>query len=323
MKHLNQKLIIVFSLFAGAAFGHKDTPEYSISKDILDINLQKTEAVFTICFSADGNNVTSDIKFSYNGIDKTTKPDANGKISLKVKPGKYLFRYFYTVNYLEIATDSIEIKPCHREEIQVRFKSTKVPIYTYKPVIFVYPKESTEVKITLDLKGKFLFTYPEYNDGWNFTADPNGTIHMGEKKYDYLFWDGSLNIDLDKINWNEGFVVKRENQVKFFEDKLARMGLSPREIEDFITFWCPLMAVNEMNYIHFVFNEEYNEYAKINITPKPDNLFRVYMMWSKIEHMETAVVPLQQDLSSFTRSGFTVVEWGGTEVKKLPVKFPE
>ena len=317
-------VILLSSLISTYAFSgqndldsrEKSLPEYSITKNVLDKTLPKTEAVFTFYFTESENPIKTEIKYSYSGINKTVKPGANGKTYLKVKPGKYLFKFYYGANFFEITTDSIEIKPSYREELKLNFICSKVIQVCDKPVIYVYPKESTEVKITMDLKGEFVFTYPKYENGWNFTADPNGTISMDGKKYDYLFWDGKLAIEMNKINWNEGFEVKREDQVKFFEEKLLQMGLSSREIEDYITYWVPRMSVNEKNYIHFIFNEEYNEYASLNVTPKPDKIFRVYMMWTKVEG--TNVMLTAQKLQSFSRSGFTVVEWGGSEMNVMP-----
>ncbi|MEO6302674.1 MAG: hypothetical protein ABIP51_05840, partial [Bacteroidia bacterium] len=78
-------------------------------------------------------------------------------------------------------------------------------------------------------------------------------------------------------------------------------------------YWCPRMSANEKNYIHFMFNEEYNNYATITIDPKPDQLFRVCMLWSKTNN---AAKVKPQKIESFKRNGFTVVEWGGTEINE-------
>ncbi len=332
---MKKTLIILLSLTSIFTFAgqheedsrEKSTPEYYVSKNVLDNTLPKTEAVFTFCFSAavydsgyaHQNKIQTEIKYSYNGVNKTVKPDADGRTSLKVKPGKYVFKFWYTQNYFEITTDSIAIKPRYKSEVQVNFHSSEVIEVSDKPVIYVYPKESTQVKITMDLKGEFSFTYPEYNKGWNFIADPNGTLHMGDKKYDYLFWDGKLKMNANNFNWNEGFDVKKDDLVKFFEDKLSQMGLNAREINDYITYWVPRMNVNEINYVHFIFNEEYDQYAHLNVTPKPDKVFRVYMMWSKSDGLEEMLSLIPQKLPSFTRDGFTVVEWGGTEMNEMPV----
>ena len=45
-----------------------------------------------------------------------------------------------------------------------------------KPVIYLYPREEQEVTVKLDYKGDLTVTYPEYKDGWNVIASPDGTL---------------------------------------------------------------------------------------------------------------------------------------------------
>ncbi len=306
-------LLCILSL-TGIAFvrGEKLGPDYTITKSAPDSKLLKTEAVFNFTFiDTLRRPVKSAIMFSYNGISKTQTPDAKGKFSLKVKPGKYVFQFFNSSRFYEIYTDSIQIKPGYATDMLVNFRTANMIMTVDKPVIYVYSKQKEDVSIKLDLKGDFLFTYPQYTNGWNFTANPDGSILMGDKKYHYLFWDGKLNIETEKLDLSTGFVIEKNNLVNFFEEKLKLMGLNSQEIEDYITYWCPRMSVNEKNYIHFIFNGEYNKYASISVDPKPDQMFRVCMLWSKA-HENTIVK--EQKIESFNRSGFTIVEWGGTEM---------
>jgi hypothetical protein len=293
-------------------------PEYYVTSSKPDSTLKKDESLFVFNFS-DGNGevMSQEIKLSYNGIQKNILCNKSGRASIVVKPGKYVFQFFLNKQNLEIKTDSINIKPGYQSEMEVNFQSSVTPVICDKPVIYVYPTQSQNVSINLDLKGQLGFTYPAYQNGWNFVADADGTIHMNDKKYHYLFWDGKTEIANDKINWDEGFVVSKDSLVPFFETKLAQMGLNSNEIEDYITYWCPRMNVNENNYVHFLFNEQYNEYATLNVNPKPDHLFRVFMLWSKAD---ASMQPTPQAISSFQREGFTVVEWGGAEMNQLPLK---
>ncbi|MBL7918726.1 MAG: hypothetical protein JNJ40_00340 [Bacteroidia bacterium] len=306
-------LLCIFSIADIAAVrGEKLGPDYTITKSASDGKLSKTEAVFNFVFiDTLRKPVKNAIMFSYNGISKKQTPDAKGKFSLKVKPGKYVFQFFNSSRFYEIYTDSIQIKPGYAVDMLVSFKTANMLMTVDKPVIYVYGKQKENVSIKLDLKGSFLFTYPQYTNGWSFTANPNGTILMNDKKYHYLFWDGKLTIETDKLDLTTGFVIDKNNLVSFFEEKLKLMGLNSQEIEDYITYWCPRMSINEKNYIHFIFNDDYNKYASINVDPKPDQMFRVCMLWSKAN--ENTLVK-EQKIETFNRSGFTVVEWGGSEI---------
>ncbi len=293
-------------------------PDYNITSSNQDKSLKKTEAVFVITFYSDEEIglVKNQIIFSYNAVNSKQIPNEKGQVSLTVKPGKYVFKFFYNSSHNEITTDSIAINPGFRTEMRVDFRSSTRPVIMKKPVIYVYSLQTEKVSIKLNLKGNFLFTYPEYKDGWNFIANPDGSIEMGEKKYHYLFWDGNVKIEKSKLNLNEGFIVQKNELITFFEQKLKYMGLNSQEIQDYITYWCPLMNVNESNYVHFMFNNECDEYAKMNVAPKPDHLFRVYMLWSKVGPAEVK----EQKIENFKRSGFTIVEWGGTEFPNLTLE---
>ncbi len=308
-----KNIICALFLFAGISLLGKALPvSYTITKSAEDKQLKKTEAVFEFTFyDQRGEIIKNEITFSYNTNNKKQKPNDKGKISDKVKPGKYAYQFFYTLEYFEITTDSILIKPGYKTEISVTFMKAEEARPMKKPVIYVYPNKKEKINIDLELKGNFSFTYPQYKNGWSFTGNPDGSIEMNDKKYHYLFWDGYVNIEKSKLNLNEGFIVKNKDLITFFEEKLNYMGLNSQEIQDYITYWCPLMNMNKSNYIHFMFNNECNEYAKMNISPKPDHIFRVYMLWSDAkDHAPVS----DQKIENFQRKGFTVVEWGGSEM---------
>lgn len=71
------------------------------------------------------------------------------------------------------------------------------------------------------------------------------------------------------------------------------------------------MQDNPYNLIHFA-DTQYTKIAPLTITPTPDSMLRVFMVYKPLK--ETASIKEQQ-LQSFERKGFTVIEWGGTEAK--------
>lgn len=180
-----------------------------------------------------------------------------------------------------------------------------------KPVIYLYPEKEKEVSIKLNYNGIITHTYPKFNSdkGWKVIAKPDGTLidKLSNKKYYCLFWEGTK---YDNYNLNTGFVVKGEDTIQFLEEKLEKLGLNYKERNEFIIYWLPKMENNKYNLIHFA-NKEYTTDAKLDITPKPDNLVRVFMVFKALEE------PIDIDKQKIVtpeRSGFTVVEWGGTDV---------
>lgn len=194
--------------------------------------------------------------------------------------------------------------------ILITFTGCENDKMTKKPVIYLYPTSEQSVSVKLDYKGELTCTYPEYKDGWNVIAEPDGTLTNIENKreYSYLYWEG---ISKNQWDMSKGFVVKGEDTEEFLQEKLEYMGLTPREYNEFIVYWLPIMQENKYNLITFA-GEEYENLAKLNITPKPDSILRVMMLFKSLDK---PIEIEEQEIKSFERKGFTVIEWGGTEVK--------
>jgi len=179
-----------------------------------------------------------------------------------------------------------------------------------KPVIYLYPTKQEDVSVKINLNGMLTCSYPEYGDGWNVTAHPDGTLinKSDGREYSYLYWEGKGAADWDM---SRGFVVKGSDTVSFLQDKLEYLGLTARELNEFIVYWLPLMKDNKYNLITFQ-TTAYENNAKLYITPKPDSVLRVFMAY---EALDNYIEIPEQRLSTFKRNGFTAVEWGGTEVR--------
>ncbi|MBQ3182411.1 MAG: hypothetical protein IJB57_01970 [Clostridia bacterium] len=178
-----------------------------------------------------------------------------------------------------------------------------------KPVIYLYPEEETEVSVKLKLDGEITCTYPKYDNVWSVTASPDGTLTDAEgQSYNYLYWEGITNVEYDL---SKGFCIKGEDTADFLEDALEKLGLNRREANEFIVYWLPLMEHNPYNVISFQ-TDIYTDAAKLTVTPEPNTLIRVFMAWQGSD--EYISLP-EQELTAPSRKGFTVVEWGGAELK--------
>lgn len=179
---------------------------------------------------------------------------------------------------------------------------------TGKPVLYLYPREATEVTLELDYEGRITTEYPQSTNGtWKVLADPDGTLTMNGRTYPYLFWEGISSLT-QSFEFSEGFSVNRTNAISFLEEKLTLLGLNEKEQTDFITYWLPKMQENEWTTVRFLY-EEYEELAEWTIAPKPETFLRVFVI---MEGSDQEVNLPQQILVPAVRQGFTVVEWGGT-----------
>lgn len=183
------------------------------------------------------------------------------------------------------------------------------PNVAYKPVIYLYPEKETDVSVELTLDGRLTCTYPKYSDGWVVTAAPDGTLtDKNGQTYNYLYWEGETYA---KYDMSKGFCVKGKDTAAFLEGALEQLGLTRREANEFIVYWLPQMEQNPYNIISFQ-TDAYTNAAELKVSPEPDTLIRVFMSWKKAD---SYISLPEQGFSAVQRSGFTVVEWGGTEIQ--------
>lgn len=180
-----------------------------------------------------------------------------------------------------------------------------------KPVIYLYPETESEVSVELDYKGKLTCTYPDYINGWNVIAYPDGKIisKVDNREYSYLYWEGES--DFDDWDLSKGYVIRGDETKEFLQQKLEEIGLRPREYNEFIVYWLPKMQGNKYNLITFL-TQEYKEQAKLKVTPQPDSILRVFMVFKALDKYIELEEP---EMEAVERKGFCVVEWGGSQIK--------
>ena len=180
-----------------------------------------------------------------------------------------------------------------------------------KPIIYIYPEEKMDLNIKLVNKELITHSYPKYKDLWNINVDTNGNIYDYDTKRNYyaLYWEGKRN---NNVSFDEGFVVKGEDTIKFLEEKLNILGLNEKEINEFIIYWLPQMENNKYNIIRFKTKAEIENYMPLEFSKTPYTLIRVYM---DFKSSNKKIKIKEQILEKVTRKGFTIVEWGGSKIK--------
>jgi hypothetical protein len=176
-----------------------------------------------------------------------------------------------------------------------------------KPVVYLYPTQTEKVAVKLGSNITVEKSDPQYDNGWNVVAEPNGTLTTADgKKYQDLYWDGN------GASYNTpttGFVVARNDVEAAFKSKLSQLGLNAKEISDFNDFWLPIVTKSPYALISFVPQDEWSKAAPLSISPAPQTLIRVFMDWKPLA--EPINVAPQTLPATPARTGFTAVEWGG------------
>lgn len=238
--------------------------------------------------------------------------------------------YITTKNNLETFNGEDQIKKLRALKIKITILSTLViggilGIFLFilfviveqsnvsldKPLIYLYPESEKVVTVKLGSPENLTCTYPKYENSWKVLAKPSGDLFdLKTNRTIYgLYWEGKNTI---KSEMKDGFCIKGENTAKFLEEKLSILGLSDREANEFIIYWLPKLEKNSYNLVRFQTLDEINEIMPLEISPKPDTIIRVLMEFKPLkQYIEVE----EQKLDSIERNGFTVVEWGGTEIK--------
>ena len=106
--------------------------------------------------------------------------------------------------------------------------------------------------------------------------------------------------------------VPKAETVPFLEESLSILGLNEKEANEFIIYWLPILEQNEFNIVHFS-SSEYEKYAKLEISPEPETLIRVMMVFQGTNE-PVQIKPQDLQILSKERKGLTVVEWGGQKI---------
>jgi len=318
-------LVLAFASPNQAEEKKRIMPEFYVSGSTLDQSLDQNHSLFELQFSQQLLNELEanfsqhpQIELSCNGVIRIIELDSTLKTSILVSPGTYIFQVaIINRNYNEVFSDSILIKPSHKTTCRIYFRENMQEMLL-KPVIYLYTPTDLAVSLQLKPKGEFSFTYPLYQNGWNGTAHPDGSFTMNGKTYPYLFWEGTDNQVDQLADYSTGFVVRQAEVTEFLEEKLNQMGLNEKEKTDFITFWGPRMVQTEQGFVQFIFNKEYDQLASLDVSPAPQEIFRVYMLWTPLEN-SVEIKPQPQKIESVNRTGFYVIEWGGSELLFNPL----
>jgi hypothetical protein len=244
-------------------------------------------------------------------------PDSLGYYSMVIPITEKLI-YYYFPSTSEIVLANFEFKNQHELELDFYTVKNEQIMVVDKPVIYLYANQQTNVNLSIDFKGDLTFMYPSYDNGWQVNVSKKGILKMSDQKiYPYLFWEGTTS-ELGFVTTPtgmEGYFIQTDSTISFLENTLTQLGLNQTEMTDFITFWGPQIKKHRYATIQFLVDEAYtNEIAGINVNPAPDAMRRIYLLFqgSEIELKQNFLTaPV---LKPFVRKGFTLVEWGGSEI---------
>lgn len=336
---LNLKLIIcsiILIAFRANAneFKMKELGEL-LPQDWSTVSIVKDKSVHKDSVLVTGNvkmfssaNPIERVKVGSTRSGKWTSTDENGYFEVLIGTGTDEKLYFYKKGWTEVVIENYDFKGQHKMEVMVflhQIRPADSQPVKRKPVIYLYAEKELTASIKINPYGNFTFTYPFYNDGWNVTVHPDGSINDNETgiKYPYLFWEAKSE-DLFyayKGSDIEGFVINTDTTISFLENVLTQIGFNSYEQTDFITYWGPILEQKKYAFVQFRIDQDYDqEIADLNVDPKPDAMKRVYIICSGLDDPSFGMNVIPQKFESFERKGFTLVEWGGSTIDIYDLK---
>ncbi len=319
MKKFIAILALIVSFGAQAESKYLYSP-YWIDSVRTDSTLSPGQSIFEFHFPNIEYKEGMRLLYSDNGVEYRVEIPLDRTVQVQSQPGKHTFEVWVSDDYAEIFTDSIAIQGQQIISITFEFMPNIRNDVMKKPVIYLYPEVATEISVNVEPNGEFVYTYPRAEDGtWNVTANSEGELEVNGDSYNYLFWESLYERQFDPNSFAQGFVVSGKNIHKELESKLTAFGLNSKERADFMTFWAPQMLVHDYVYFRFEINDACNEYAELMISPTPDVVNRLYMIWCPISPLN-CMKPAPQKIEPFDRTGFDVLEWGGSKTSSpLPI----
>lgn len=302
------------------------TPDYEVIESKFDPLLAFNQSRFA--FEVDVDSLEENTKIIYDinksGNNLPAYTNSEKRFFVLTSAGKHTFRIFYRDGYNEITIPDFEINSRYETVIKLNFHKqvtsidpSKVPINVcYKPVIYLYPKIQTDVSVSLTPNGKLTFSYPKYQDSWKVNATPEGKLTVNNQTFNYLFWESEFNLKINEQTFSEGYIVNGSNSLEFLEKQLTAFGFTSEEKADFITFWGPRMTADKEWFVHFVVNEDCQQFADVQFEPKPDHFYRFYMLLAPLDEVKNQLKsePKAQVLTPMKREGFVAFEWGGSYI---------
>lgn len=322
MKHLFLSLLICFTGFIYSQRELAGLPGWTIISEIEDLSIPEGQLIITGNIKMLSSALPlSNVRIGTNSNE--TLSDSLGNFTLIAMAKDTVF-YCYRSGWHEI----YELNPAFKSQYSVT-----IEVFLYeelqlmrKPVIYLYHNTPLKAKIQTRPKGDFTFTYPKYDKSWNVIVNPKGglTDLKSNQEFPYLFWEAEtegLFFDFSEKQM-EGWVIKTDSCIAFLEHQLTALGLNEIEQTDFITFWAPILSRSNYAVVQFLLDDAYqNQIAEMDITPNPDAILRVYLLMAPLDNPFIGLRMVPQTFIPFERKGFTVLEWGGSELNFLDLKF--
>lgn len=156
---------------------------------------------------------------------------------------------------------------------------------------------------------------------WDFTFKDYMNLYNKNlmKSFSYIFWEADI-VSLEATSYfdkmlmkNEYFCFNKEEILDKLDTILTKMGMTINERNDMITYWIQKLTLKNYTLLYFMDTDAYNKIAKLEITPEPKQLVRIFMLFKPIEYSVPSKAEIS-DLKQINRESNIVLEWGAMHI---------
>ncbi|KAG1799966.1 hypothetical protein EV424DRAFT_439089 [Suillus variegatus] len=225
-----------------------------------------------------------------------------------------------------------------------------------KPVIYLYSPSDIDVSVKLSLipEWRLSVIYPVVTTEdhgrrleWNVRTHQDGSLTELNSglNVSYLFWEAETNSQAaskpqpadtfnpvsSSLNDTDSIVTPVDKVTVYLDNSLKVLGLHTEARTSFITYWLPSILKHEYVALRFVPQAAFEPAASLHISPQPDVVTRVFMLFKGIRKEDlanwtNARIQAEKDVAWWVdvvgvdpaRTGdvtlFRALEWGGMEV---------
>lgn len=208
----------------------------------------------------------------------------------------------YRIAFLLLILSALHIAGCRKKPDDP--KKCKDCIVVYKPNIYIYPKQTTNMSVALSFPkgGSVVESIPLYGSGWNVTVTPEGKING---QYDYLFYESEQP---DEWQYKTGYTIPRDSLEIFFNGNLAAYHFKANEIKDFIDYWIPLLKDQDYYHIYPQERPVIEELIKVRFSATPEHFLRLFYV---VKGTDTPTALKSHVIgNTVPRTGYHAAEWG-------------
>ncbi len=151
------------------------------------------------------------------------------------------------------------------------------------------PYDNFKVSVKLEVNEEILKSDPAFVNSWDLVANTDGNILIKGKRFRYLFYENTLN---EPVEMEDNYWVISKNRVDLLKVLFVSLGLNERESQDFYDYVESELGKTGANYFK-VSRVSYDYLQKnmvLNISPKPDNLIRIILVFQPFNVVEWGTI---------------------------------